>query len=269
MEGLKVIRVELKEEFDFIEIIPIADVHYGDFWTDEKAVEKAFDYVLEKPNRFIILNGDLINNGIKTSKTNIYAEKLTPSNQLDRAKRRLIRVKDRILAMGTGNHEERTALEVNIDMSYLLARELGIEDRYADNSFILFVKFGKSDNWRPLKPKKNVYSMFIWHGSGGGKKSGGKLNNTMEMLRTAVVDIYIMSHVHDPILKPDKIFQDDISNMSVYERSLYYMTTNAWQDFGGYGQKFGYSPVSKDMTSIILNGNGKKKCKLISGNNEF
>lgn len=268
---INIIKAELPD-FDQVEIIPIADTHYGDGLTDEKYIDSVIAYIIAKPNRFVILNGDLMNVALKDSVSDVYGDKLTPSEQLKHTanKFRPLLVGGRILAMGTGNHEDRTSKSTNLDMSYFLAKEMGIEDRYSADPFLLYVKFGRSKNSRPSRINKNVYGIYVWHGSGSsGKRSGGKLNKVMDMSLTIDTDVYIMSHHHDPMVKPDVIYRDDCNNMSISKRKRYYLVSNAWQDFGGYGQKFGFKPTSTDITSFILNGNGEKMIKLITGNNQF
>jgi hypothetical protein len=157
-------------------------------------------------------------------------------------------------------------LETGIDISAWLAAEMGLQDRYTNNSFVLFVKFGRSMNWKPSREKKNVYSFYCRHGMGaGGRKSGGKLNRVMEMSDTVDCDVYIMSHVHDPMMKPSMVFKTDIQNMTIYPAKRDYIITNAFQQFGGYGQKLGFNPASNEVSYITLNGNGKKKTILTSG----
>lgn len=265
---MQVIKVELPF-FEYIEVIPIGDTHIGEEHTDEQYIKDVIKYVTEKPYRFVILNGDLMNVALKDSVSDIYTEKYSPSQQLIRVANMFKPIADRILAMGTGNHEDRVKLRTDIDLSYWLAKEMGIEHRYADNSFVLFVKFGRSVSARPTNDKKNVYSFYVWHGAGGGRKSGGKVNRVMDMSNTVNADVYIMNHVHDVMVKPAIFFDDDCQNMSIKPRERMFIIGNCWQDFGGYGQKFGFKPASKDIASVILNGNGQKKMKLITGNNKF
>ena len=268
---MQVIRVELPEHLQTIEVIPIGDTHIGEEQADIQSVKELIRYVLDKDNRYVILNGDLMNIALKSSKSDVYGDTLKPSQQLDYVARLFKPLADnnRIIAMGTGNHEDRVMRETNFDISYLLAKELGIEKRYADNSFVLFVKFGRSHNAREDRPKKNVYSFFVWHGAGGGNLSGGKLNRVMRMGDTVVCDVYIMNHVHDPMLKTQPIYMTDNQNMSVYQLERYYMIGNSFMSFGGYGQKFGFRPSSNHIVSAELNGQGRKAIKLSTGGNLF
>jgi hypothetical protein len=265
--GLKVIKVELPY-FDRIEVVPLADLHIGDAHTDEQSVIDAVKYILDKPNRFVILNGDLMNIALKHSKSDVYSATYSIEEELNRTEELLRPLAEhkRILAMQPGNHEDRIYRETGLDISLWLAERLGVRERYSSNSFVLFVKFGRSANWTPNRNKKNVYSFFVRHGVGaGGRKSGGKLNKVMEMSDTVDCDVNIMSHVHDPILKPGLRFKCDIQNMTVAPAKVDYIVTNAFQKFGGYGQTLGFNPTSTEISYIILNGNGPKKTILVSG----
>lgn len=265
--GIKSIKAELPY-FDRIEIIPLADMHIGDEFTDETAIENTIKYILEVPNRFVILNGDLMNTALRNSKSDIYSAKYSIDAELNRTAALLRPLADakRILAMQPGNHEDRIYRETGLDVSQWLAEKLGILDKYSSNSFVLFVKFGRSTSWRKNHNKKNVYSIYVRHGVGaGGRKSGAKLNRVIEMSDTIDADINIMSHVHDTMVKPAIRFKCDIQNMTVAPTKVDYIITNAFQQFGGYGQKLGFSPSSMEISYVILNGNGPRKTILVSG----
>ena len=78
-------------------------------------------------------------------------------------------------------------------------------------------------------------------------------------------DINVMSHVHDGMVKSSKRFKTDIQNCTIYEQKIDYLITNAFQDFGGYGLKLGFNPASKEISYVILNGNGPRKTILVNG----
>lgn len=265
--GLKIFKAELPY-FEKIELIPMADTHIGDANTDENAVISLINYVLEQPNRYVILNGDIVNMALKNSKSDIYSSIYSIEGELNRAVEIFKPLADakRILAMQPGNHEDRVYKDSGLDVGAWLAERLGIADKYTNNSFVLFIKFGRSPSWTPNKNAKNVYSVFVRHGVGGaGRKAGSKLNKVMEMAETIDCDIHIMSHVHDPILKPTIRFKCNPQNMTVSPTKVDYIVTNSFQSFGGYGQKLGFPPSTMEISYIILNGNGPKQTILVSG----
>ena len=153
-----------------MEIIPIGDVHVGDEFSDLKMFKNVVDYVMAKPNRYVILNGDLMDMALTTSVSDSYGAVLSPSQQIKKVADILRPLKKRILGMLGGNHEFRVYKSTGIDISRYLALELGIEHLYCDNSFMLFVKVGESQTSRPSKIKQQVYSIFVQHGHGGGRK---------------------------------------------------------------------------------------------------
>ena len=63
-------------------------------------------------------------------------------------------IKDKILVIGSGNHDDRVQKETNIDIIRIVARELGIEERYADGMWYLFLQFGKCKRNRPIQYEK-------------------------------------------------------------------------------------------------------------------
>ena len=268
---MQVIKVELPESLKTIEVIPIGDTHIGEEQADIQCVKDAIKYVLEKNNRYVILNGDLMNVALRDSKSDVYVEKMNPRQQLQYVANLFKPLADagRILSIGTGNHEDRVTKATSFDPSYDLALELGLKHRYADNLYILFVKFGKSKSSRDNNPKKNVYSFLVSHGRGGGRKSGAKLNAVMDMALIAICDVYIMNHVHDAMLKTQPIGMVDIQNMSFYEMDQYFMIGNSWMNFGGYGAKALYRIPTKHIVCAELNGQGRKAVKLSTGGNLF
>lgn len=264
-EEIKVIKVELPD-YENIEIYPISDLHWGEKECDEKLFLKFLDYILEKENRYVVLNGDLLNMALTMSVSDTYAEKYSPDDAIDSLANVLQRIKGRILAMGTGNHEDRVYRYTGIDASAYLAMKIGLpQERYSDNSFVLFVSFGRSQHYRDNRKKKNVYSGFFHHGVGGGKKKGGKMNMVVGMRDIVDTDFYVVGHVHDPMMTPTRMLSVDHQNKTIRSRTQYYMISNAWLKYGGYGQKFGFSPSAMDINYLTLNGRGEKRIKMHIG----
>jgi predicted phosphodiesterase len=270
VEGIKVIQVELSHKIEEMEIVPIGDVHVGDEFFDKKFLDNVIKYVLEKENRYVILTGDLMDMALKMSVSDTYGATLSPAKQVEMVAKIFLPIKDRILAMTTGNHEFRVYKFTGIDVSRYLALELGIEDRYSDNSFVLFVKVGESQTSRPSKTKKQVYSIFVQHGSGGGRKNGSKLNrlnDTDEIVATA--DLYISSHTHSPIGNIMSTFITDTQNMTITRHNKHYLLSNSYLSFGGYGLTFGFAPSAKQISRAILYTKGKKSIEVAVGNPKF
>lgn len=255
---MKVIKVDLNKELnrkpEEITIIPIADVHIGDKLANLKLFKQVLERIKNEPNTFTIINGDMCNMALKNSKSNVYADSLSPMQQVIKTVDYLQDIKDKILVIATGNHEDRTAKETDIDVMRLVARELGIEDRYASAWWYLYLTFGQD-----IKGRAITYAITGVHGYGGGRKSGGKINRLEDMSQVVIADLYLMSHTHKPITTKGCIYLPYYQSKAISKQELYYLMTNAFlESDNGYAEKMGFPPSNTSITEAQLNGKAKK-----------
>ena len=204
---MKAIRFDLSKELKSAEIHTFADLHIGDKFCNEGEIKERIKYVKETPNAYAILNGDIINNATKTSVSDCYAEMLTPTQQMTRFVELFEPIKDKILCITSGNHENRTYNKEGIDITRLCARELGIEDRYSKSGAVVFLRLGKQS---PRFHNRRVcYTIYCTHGTGGGRKEGAKATRLADMASIIDADIYIHSHTHLPMIMKEAYFRTD------------------------------------------------------------
>ena len=254
---MKVIKRDLGVEFKSIKVLALSDFHIGDELCNLKLIKEVLQEVKESDNTFIILNGDLINNATKNSVSDVYSEKLTPMEAIVKLCDLLEPIKDRILVIHPGNHENRTYKDDGIDIIRLVAKQLGIEDRFSDGWWYLYLTLGLGQKGRPV-----MYTITGIHGYGGGRKNGGKINNLVEMGDKVIADVYVMGHTHTPIMTRNTIFTPDFQHRTLVKRDKYYLMTNSFLDYGGYGEMLGYTPSTTDHQEMILDGT-KKLIKII------
>ena len=246
------------KEFESIKLLALADFHIGDELCNLKKIKSVLEEVKNSDNTFIILNGDLINNGTRTSVSNIYTEQLSPMDQIVMLCDLLDPVKDHILCITNGNHELRSMSKGDgIDIIRLVARQLGIEDRYSEGWWYLYLSFGMTNKHREV-----LYTISGIHGYSGGKKHGSKINALVEMSDKVIADLYIMSHTHTPMITRNSIFVPDYQHQTLVKKDKYYLMTNSFLEYGGYGERYGYTPNTTEHQEAILNGK-KKEIKLI------
>lgn len=248
------IKKDLSEELETVEIHIFADLHIGDCFCDLKEIKKRIDEVKEKDNAYIILNGDLINNATRASVSDIYSETMTPMQALTKCYELFEPVKDKILCITEGNHERRTHNGAGVDLMEILAKELGVMDCYSPTSAVLFLRFGCNKK----RKRKQWYSLYVTHGSGGGRKPGGKINRLTEMQGTVDCDIYIHSHTHMPAIIRQGFYRTDFVNSSVSFVDKLFINTSAELDYGGYGEAYEFSPASKRCPVLYLRGDSKE-----------
>ena len=256
---MKVINVNLGKELKELRIIPISDVHLGDKLTNYKLLKEVLQIIKDTPNVYTILNGDLCNTALKNSKSDVYVDEMSPMEQINYLIDLLEPIKHKILVIGTGNHEQRIAKETNIDVIQLVARQLGIEDRYTNGWWYLYLRFGEKQHGRKAPM---CYQLTGYHGSGGGRKPGGKVNRLEEMSQTVIADVYIMGHTHKPMSTKSSIYLPDYANNTLTKKQMHYVMTNSFLDYGGYGEALGFTPTDNTPVEVVLDGT-KRKVKSI------
>ena len=256
---MKVININLGKDLKELRIIPISDVHIGDKLTNYKLLKEVLETIKNTPNVYTIINGDFCNTALKNSKSDIYSEELTPMQEINRMLELLEPIKEKILVIGAGNHESRITKETGIDVVKIVAKQLGIEDRYAESWWYLFLRFGEKQKGRKIPVS---YQISGYHGSGGGRKVGSKANRLEEMSQTVIADLYIMSHTHKPLSTKGAIYLPDYGNNTLNKKQLYYLMTNSFLDYGGYGEVLGFTPTDNTPTEAVLDGT-KRKIKII------
>lgn len=213
---------------------------------------------MEEENRFIVVNGDIINNNLRYSQGSPYEDIISPNDQKKEAKRMLLPIKDRILGMNGGNHESRTKKEAGLDVTEEIADSLGVPYNEDENFFRVSV--GRT----PKNSKDKIhYTIYTTHGSGGGKKSGGSLNNVEDLSKNILADVYIMGHVHRRIGHKAILRVPDLRTNKINEIAQLYVCTSSWLDYGGYAVQKMYRPQVKGAHPIFLNGRLKEATALI------
>ena len=256
---MKIVKRTLDSNIKELRIIPLSDVHIGDKLTNLKLLKECLQRIKEEENTYTMINGDFCNTALKNSKSDVYSDELTPMEQINKMLDLLEPIKEKILILANGNHEARILKETNIDITRLVARQLGIEDRYAESWWYLFLRFGEKEQGRKIPVS---YQITGYHGSGGGRKVGSKANRLEEMSQTVIADLYVMSHTHKPLSTKGTIFVPDYGNNTLNKKQMYYLMTNSFLEYGGYGESLGFTPTDNTPTEAVLDGT-KRKIKII------
>ena len=259
---MKTIKIDLPRELEQIEIHTFADEHIGDEHCDIKRLLERIEYVKNTPNAYCIMNGDILDNATKTSIGDTYTQEFNPMEQLRRAVEIFEPIKDKILCVTHGNHENRTYKKEGINLSYLIAQQLGVADKYTPTSAVLFVRFGKHPSGTKEsngsgKVRKICYTIYCLHGSGGGRKEGAKAIRLADMASIIDVDIYCHAHTHLPMIMKQGFHRIDTPNSAVARVDKLFVNTAANLRYGGYGEAGEFKPSSMESPIIYLSGTKK------------
>ena len=94
--------------------------------------------------------------------------------------------------------------------------------------------------------------------------NGDLMNNATKtsVSDKVIADLYIMGHTHTPIITRNTIYLPDYQHRTLVKKDKYFLMTNSFLEYGGYGEQYGFTPTTTDHQEAILNGT-KKEIKLI------
>lgn len=255
---MKELTVKIDTPKNKFQLMVLGDMHIGDELCDLDLIKETIDYVKNTRDCYVVLNGDLINNALKTSKSDTYKEKMTIEDEQDLLIELLKPIKDKILVMATGNHEYRTSLIAGINPLKAVAYALGIKDKLVENAYVLNIDFGIAHGMKNLKNKYVVFG--IHGGNGGGRRAGATANALQDMsLIIPDVDLYIHSHTHTSVNYNDMVFLYDRKTKRLKEHQRTYYNANAFLKYGGYAEQKGYKPADRQPSVLVINALRKKE----------
>lgn len=256
----KIINCTRSKDYDELYLYVISDVHIGSPQFQMNKFKKMIDEINSVENSIVILLGDILDNAIVGGKSDVYTQVLTPSQQLQLASQLLSPIKDKIVTVTSGNHENRTTKQVGFDLSEALAVELVGRDKaneiYSQNPFLLFVEFGKNNG---RDNRKTIYSIYGRHGMAGGSTVGAKANQlskTGEMIPN--VDLVLHAHTHLPLIYKDTSSNVDYRNKKINTKVRTFVNSNAFLDQGSYAEGMALKPSAIVYPKIILNGDHRE-----------
>ena len=246
MSDLKLLVHKLSRDLEYINIYPLGDLHIGspefnlDMWHKWKKT------VLADPFGYVVMIGDLLDNGLKTSKTNSYESTIQPNEQKLWLTEELRPLKDRILGVNQGNHEYRTNVLVGTCPLYDVLAKLDLEDVYSPNLGFLKINLGHKNQSRQWS-----YTIVLAHGA-----SANKVKNFSYAIDG--MDIFITGHIHEASSTfPSKIIIDS-KNEIVRQQGFVRVVVPSFLYFGGYVMRGMYLP--QDNTKFpVLNLSGTSK----------
>ena len=253
---MKAIRADLSADYKSIELLVLADYHYADPHSDHSAIRRDIDYVNSHDNAFCVLAGDLLDCALKSSLGDCYVN-MPPMMELSMMTDLLQPIANKVIGIVGGNHEARHYKTNGVDMTRLIAKQLGIEGKYSPDTALIFLRFGK-DTGRKNHSRPVLYTIYLTHGSGGGRKEGGKIQRLADYAQIVDADIYCVGHTHLPASFKTGFVRQSAANSSLTYCTKLFVNTAAKLNYGGYGDTGGFKPPCTDTPIILLNGEKKE-----------
>lgn len=247
------IKIDLQGGLKEVNIIPVADYHWADQNCDHQKIMADLEYIKEHDNVYCILNGDLMDCAIASSIGDTYGATLSPMDELQACVALFKPIAQKILCVVPGNHERRHYKTNGIDLTWLMCKQLGIEDRYSPTTALIFLRFGR-DSVPHHHGRKVSYTIYVSHGNGGGRKEGGKIQRLVDLATIVDADIYVCGHTHLPALLKTSFARPSMCNSSITYGTRLFVNTSAKLNHGGYGESKGFNPPCTDTPVMHLSG---------------
>ena len=191
-------RINYSSRRDKIVLYPLGDIHFGTRHCDVNLLNKTIAKIRDNPNAYWIGMGDYCEM-ITLSDPRFVASEILPDlypslgtlavAQRDAIIELLKPIADKCLGLLEGNHEYEIKNRHYVDIVRDMARELRV--CYLGNAaMIRLVVYREPGN------QTSTFYVYAEHGSGGGKKPGGKINALEDMMSNFDADIYLRGHVH-------------------------------------------------------------------------
>lgn len=217
------------DSFEQLNIYPLGDVHIGSKECNLELFQQWIDMVKNDPNGAVVIIGDMMNMGLKDSKSNVYEELLSPMEQKEECYRLLSPIADKIIGGCSGNHEYRAVKEVGMNPLYDVFCRMRIEDRYRENVCFLKVTVGKSGR------NPNTYGVVLTHG----KSKKKDLDWTYAV---DGADVFISGHTHLGTHQPCSKIRMDLSHNKVKTVGYQHIVVLPFQNYGSYAVRGKYLP---------------------------
>lgn len=243
------ILINLPKDLERVEIFIAADIHTGSAEFDEKKWEQ-FEELLKRPGNYVIFAGDQCEYATRSSKSDVYTQTLTPSQQKRWWIEHLKPYKEKVLCIVDGNHEfNRASKDADDFPLYDIALALGIEDRYRSEAAFVDIGVGHAGHG---DGKQTRYVFRVQHQARNNVNYG-----TVDGFEG--IDVFVSGHTHKPMDRPTSRLVYDPKNKYVVQRDVENIVSGHFLRFGGYGERGGYRPTSTKLFSVILHGKRKKE----------
>lgn len=235
-------------EFEFIEVYPVHDLHYGNSQFNASKWRKLKEEILSEPNRYCIFVGDMMEMAVPGSKSDVFTQTVPPEMQKEWIANEMVDLADRLIAVVPGNHEHNRSTKLcGLHPLYDACCWARIQDRYRDTYAVVDIGVGQR-----RKDRKSQYVGYITH-----QAKETKAWSTVDTLEG--FDFMMYGHDHDPKDHPRAHLVYDGKLKKVSTRAIESINCGSFLTYGGYAARAAYRPPSDKLYKLVLCPKGDKK----------
>ena len=176
------------------------------------------------------------------------------SKQIDDIKNYFLPIKDKIICLLTGNHEETIRTKFYRNVTLELCNTLGV--KYG--GYDCFVRLACEREVKNTVGDTTVYTIYATHGFGGARKSGAKINRLDDFANAFDVDIIMVGHEHKKIVSDSlKLRLNHTDKLRVDARKQVSVMTGSFlkgyiEGAHTYVESKGYAPNDLGVVKITI-----------------
>lgn len=254
--GQQIVMKDLSQ-FPMIYLIPLADFHIGCRNVALDVIQGYIDWIKRRDNAFTLLNGDILNCAAKDTTPDLFEDLVTLDDAYAQVRALLMPIKDKILMVTRGGHEEAIFRRVGADYMARLAYDLG-DIPYKPNGGMVGIKLSRSNHTA-------IFFTYAVHGWGGARTIGAKIKKSEDLALAVEADCYVISHDHTQAIHRLNKMCPPKSHLSC-KRAVYFrierkllINTGGFLQYEGYIQRKGYVPQDIGTPRIRMELKNTKK----------
>ena len=183
------ILINLPISEEYADIYFVHDLHFGSELFDAKKWEQLKNIILSDKNAYVCFIGDMLENAIPNSKSNVFSQTHCPAEQKEWATQQFKDLATKVLAVVPGNHEHNRTTKVSgMFPLYDCCLLAGIGEKYRDTIAFIDVAVGK---YRGKITRQTHYFGQIQH-------TAKDLKNYHSSDYTDGIDFFANGHDHEP-----------------------------------------------------------------------
>lgn len=243
------ILIDLPSSKEYVDVYFIHDVHYGSELFNEKKWKALKDRILNDENSVVCFVGDMMENAVPGSKSDMFTQKHSPAEQKEWVTEQLRDFAHKTIAVVPGNHESNRTTKVSgLYPLYDCCLLAGIGDKYRD--IIAFVDIGLGRHHGKTNKKTHYFGQ-LQH-----KAKDAKAYHSSDY--TDGIDFFANGHDHKPGDNPRAKQVFDKHNKTIYKQNIECINCGSFCVTGGYGARDAYRPQSDKMYKLRLFGREKR-----------
>lgn len=227
-------------------LVLLNDLHMGAPSANLELLNRVIKFAKDnEKNTRVLMNGDYIEGIIKESKGEIHEQLMSPRDQADMVVEYLKPIAHLIEGITEGNHDFRVEKATSFDPCEIIAKDLGIKEKYLGTRGIVGFSFNKL-----------FYSIEMHHGVGGGSTVAA-VENAMKKLWKSDSDVMYCGHWHKEFMKPIKRFSINKRHKKIIEEKKWLVCGNTIVDTAKYAKRGGYEESFPSQAVLTLSSKTK------------